>query len=56
MHIEDSMGMYGIYNAETSDKPMDNVHHIHNITTQKEKLFVGELKTVYMWYVNKQGI
>ena len=33
MHLEDSMVMYGIYNAETLEKLIDTVHHLHNITT-----------------------
>ena len=32
MHLEDSMFMYGIYNAKTLDKLIDRVCHIHNIT------------------------
>ena len=37
-------------------KLIDTAHHIHNITTPNEKLFMGELNTAYAWYVNKQGI
>ena len=36
MHLEDSMVMYGIYNAETLEKRIDTVHHIHNIITPNE--------------------
>ena len=36
MHLEDSMVMYGIYNAENLEKLIDAVHHIHNITTPNE--------------------
>ena len=56
MHLEDSMVMYGIYYAESLEKLVDTVHHIHNITTLNEKLFTGEINTAYMWNVNKQGI
>ena len=48
MYLEDSMVMYGIYNAETLEKLIDNVHHIHNITTPNEKLFMGEHNTAYI--------
>ena len=56
MHLEDSMLMYGIYNAETLKKLIDTVHCMHNKTTTNEKLFAEELSTAYTWYVNKQGI
>ena len=41
MHLENSMVMYGIYNAETLKKLINKVYHIHNVTTPNEKLFVG---------------
>ena len=56
MHLEDSMVLYGIYNAETLNKLIDPVLHIHNITTPNEKLFTAELNFAYSWYVNEQGI
>ena len=46
MHLEDSIVMYGIYNAETLEKLIDTV----------QMLFTWELNTAYIWYVNKQGI
>ena len=55
IHLEDSMVMYVIYNAETLEKLIHTVHHIHNITTPNEKLF-GELNSAYLWYVNRYGI
>ena len=42
MHLEDSMVMYGIYNAETLEKLTGTVHHMHSITTSNEKLFAGK--------------
>ena len=36
MHLENSMVMYGIYNAETLEKLKNTVHHSHNITTPYE--------------------
>ena len=33
MHLEDSMVMYGVYNAETLEKLINTVYQIHNITT-----------------------
>ena len=56
MHLEDSMVMYGSYNADTLETLIETVHYIHDITTPNEKPFTRELNTAYMWYVNKQGI
>ena len=36
MHLENSMLMYGVYNAETSAKLIKTVHNIHNTTTSHE--------------------
>ena len=36
MHLIYSMVMYGIYNAETLEKLIETVHHIHNTTAQNE--------------------
>ena len=36
------MLMYGIYNAETSEKLINTVQEIHNVTSSHEKLFAGE--------------
>ena len=52
------MVMYGIYNAETLEKLINTVHHIHNVTTPYEKLFVGKQETglLHPVYINMQGI
>ena len=42
MKLDDTMLMYGIYNAETLEKLIRTVHEIHNTTSSHEKLFVGE--------------
>ena len=42
MHLENSMLMYGVYNAETLEKLIKTVHNIHNTTTLHERLFVGQ--------------
>ena len=38
-HIENSMIMFGIYNAETKEKVFNAIQKIHNQTTWNEKLF-----------------
>ena len=42
MKLDDTMLMYGIYNAETLEKLIKTVHEIHNTTTSHEKLFAGK--------------
>ena len=39
MKLDDTMLMYGIYNAETLEKLIKTVHEIHNTTSSHEKLF-----------------
>ena len=42
MKLDDTMLMYGIYNAETLEKLIKTVHKIHNTTSSHEKFFAGE--------------
>ena len=42
MQLENSMLMYGVYNAETLEKFINTVHQIHNITSSHERLFAGQ--------------
>ena len=42
-HLEGSMIMYGKYNSDTLMSLIDMVHRMHNITTWKERLFVGKM-------------
>ena len=42
-HLEDTMIMYGKYNSDTLTNLIDMVHRMHNLTSQKEKLFVGKV-------------
>ena len=41
MQLENSMLMYGIYNAKTLEKLITTVHNIHNTTSSHKTLFVG---------------
>ena len=52
MQLENSMLIYGIYNAETLEKIINTVHNIHNTTSLYERLFVRQqssltLKSLY---------
>ena len=42
MQLENSMLMYGIYNAEILEKLITTVHNIHNTNSLHEKLFAGQ--------------
>ena len=42
MKLDNTMLMYGIYNAETLEKLINTVQKIHNVTSSHEKLFAGE--------------
>ena len=39
MKLDDTVLMYGIYNAETLEKLIKTVYGIHNTTSSHEKLF-----------------
>ena len=58
VHLENSVVLYGIYNAETLEKLISTVHHIHNVISTYEKLFAGQQDTrlFHPVYVNMQGI
>ena len=42
-HLENTMIMYGKYNSDTLMDLIDMVHHMQNLTTWKEKMFVGKM-------------
>ena len=42
MKLDNSMLMYGIYNAEMLEKLIKTVHRIHNTTSSHERLLAGE--------------
>ena len=42
IQLENSMLMYGVYDAETLEKLINTVHHIHNTTSFHERLSAGQ--------------
>ena len=58
IQLENSIPMYGIYNAETLEKLINTVHHIHNTTSSHEKLFAGHQSslTLKLLYANALGL
>ena len=58
MKLDNTMLMYGIYNAETLEKLINTVQEIHNVTSYHEKLFAGEHNpTIFtLLYLDALGI
>ena len=42
LKLDNTMLMYGIYNADTLEKLINTVQEIYNVTSSQEKLFAGE--------------
>ena len=55
-HLEDSLVMYGVYNSDTLEDLINTVHILHNKTTWNERLFAGQIKDWYHWYLTSRGI
>ena len=55
-HLKDSMVMYGIYNSDTIEALIDTVHRLHNQFTWNERLFAGQIKDWYHWYLSAKGV
>ena len=58
MQLENSMLINGIYNAETLEKLINNVHNIHYRTSSHERLFAGQQSslTLRSLYANSLGL
>ena len=58
MQIDNSMFMYGIYNAESLEKLIRTVHSIHNTTSSHGRLFAGQQSslTFRTLYANTLGL
>ena len=58
MKLENSMLMYGVYNAKTPEKLINTVHDIHNTTSSHERLFPGEHSPSIFWtlYAHSLGL
>ena len=55
MHLENSLVMYGIYNAETLEKLVKTVHVIHSRQLLIEGLFADQSMAAYEVYSQMQG-
>ena len=58
MHLENSVLMYGVYNAATLERLINTVHHIHNTASSHERLFTGQQSssTLRSLYANALGL
>ena len=58
LKLDNTMLMYGIYNAETLEKLINTVQELHNVTSSHERLFAGEHNpTIFrLLYTNDLGI
>ena len=50
MHLEDTLVMYGVYNAETLDRLVKTVHALHSRQTLYKNLFAGKTSATYEFY------
>ena len=50
MKLDDTMLMYGIYNAEMLEKLIKTVHKIHNTTSSHENYLQANIIILYLEY------
>ena len=50
LKLDNTMLMYGIYNAETLEKLINTIHNIHNVTSSHERLFAGNITLLYLGF------
>ena len=55
MHLENTLVMYRIYNAETLENLVKTVHALHSRQTIYESLFAGKTSTAYKAYLQMHG-
>ena len=55
IHLENTLVMYGVYNAETLEKLIKTVHTLHSRQSMYEKLFAGQITKAYEYYSRIHG-
>ena len=50
MHLENTLVMYQVYNAETLERLVKTVHALHSRQTLYESLFTGKTSAAYEFY------
>ena len=54
--LEDSMGLYSIYNSDPLEQLVNTMHKMHNKTTWNEKLLAGKIDSWFLWYLSKDQV
>ena len=55
VHLENSLILYGIYNAETLEKLIKTAHALHSRQSLVENLFTGQTASAYEIYSQMQN-
>ena len=55
MHLENTLVMYRIYNAEMLEKLVKRVHVLHSRQSSYESFFAGKTSVVYEFYSQMHG-
>ena len=55
VHLENSLLMYGVYNAETLEKLVKTAHALHSRQSLVENLFTGQTASAYIIYSQMQN-
>ena len=55
IHLENTLVMYGVYNAETLEKFIKTVHALCSRQSMYEKLFAGQETKAYKYYSQMYG-
>ena len=58
LKLDNSMLIYGLYNADTLEKVINTIHNIHNTTTSHKTLFAGKHNpTIFrLMYMTSLGV
>ena len=55
VHLENSLIMYRVYNAETLEKLVNTTHALHSRQSLVENLFAGQTVSAYKIYSQMQN-
>ena len=55
IHLENTLVMYGVYNAATLEKLIKTVHTLHSRQSMYKKLFTGQITKAYKYYSQMHG-
>ena len=54
-HLENTLVMYGVYNAEMLERLVKTVHILYSRQTLYENLFTGKTSAAYEYYLQMYG-